>query len=72
MRLIAAIVPQRLAATAQALYALGAGATTALLTLASGWLDVAFGARGFLAMALLCAAVPPLTRRLRAVQTSQR
>jgi hypothetical protein len=51
---------------------LGPDPTTALLTLASGWLDVAFGARGFLAMALLCAAVPPLTRRLRAVQTSQR
>jgi PPP family 3-phenylpropionic acid transporter len=68
MRLIAAIVPQRLAATAQATYALGAGATTVLLTLASGWLYSTLGAQGFLVMALLCAAVPPLTWGLRAVQ----
>jgi PPP family 3-phenylpropionic acid transporter len=69
MRLIAAIVPQRLAATAQTMYALGAGATTALLTLTSGWLYATAGAQGFLMMALLCAAVPPLTWRLRAVRS---
>jgi MFS transporter, PPP family, 3-phenylpropionic acid transporter len=69
MRLIPAIVPPRLAATAQALYALGAGATTAVLTLASGWLYAALGAHGFLVMALLCAAAPPLTWRLRAVHS---
>jgi PPP family 3-phenylpropionic acid transporter len=67
MRLIVAIVAPRLAATAQALYALGAGATTALLTLASGPLYASLGAQGFLVMALLCAAVPPLTWRLRSV-----
>jgi PPP family 3-phenylpropionic acid transporter len=67
MRLIAAIVPQRLAATAQALYALGAGATIALLTLASGRLYANFGAQGFFVMAALCALVPPLTLRLRSV-----
>jgi MFS transporter, PPP family, 3-phenylpropionic acid transporter len=65
MRVIPAIVPQHLAATAQAMYALGAGATTALLTVASGWLYAAFGAQGFLVMALLCAAALPLTRGLR-------
>jgi PPP family 3-phenylpropionic acid transporter len=65
MRVIAAIVPQHLAATAQAMYALAAGATTALLTVASGWLYAAFGAQGFLVMALLCAAALPLTRGLR-------
>ena len=70
MRLIAAIVPQRLAATAQALYALSAGATTALLTLASGWLYAVAGAQGFLVMAVLCAVAVPLTRRLRAVRSS--
>jgi MFS transporter, PPP family, 3-phenylpropionic acid transporter len=70
MRLIPAIVPPHLAATAQAMYALGAGATTALLTLVSGRLYSSLGARGFLVMALLCAAVPPLTRRLRAVHRS--
>jgi hypothetical protein len=67
MRLIPAIAPQHLAATAQGMYALGAGATTALLTLVSGRLYSSLGARGFLVMALLCAAVPPLTRGLRAV-----
>jgi PPP family 3-phenylpropionic acid transporter len=66
MRVIAAIVPPHLAATAQAMYALGAGVTTALLTLASGWLYGAVGAHGFLLMALLCAAALPLTRGLRA------
>jgi PPP family 3-phenylpropionic acid transporter len=69
MRLIPAIVPQRLAATAQAMYALGAGATSALLTLASGWLYATLGAHGFLVMALLCAAVPPLTWGLRPVHS---
>jgi PPP family 3-phenylpropionic acid transporter len=67
MRLIAAIVPQRLAATAQALYALGAGATTALLTLASGRLYASLGAQGFFVMAALCAVVPILALRLRSV-----
>ena len=67
MRLIAAIAPSQLAATAQAMYALGATATTALLTLASGRLYGSFGARGFLVMALLCAAAAPLTWRLRSV-----
>jgi MFS transporter, PPP family, 3-phenylpropionic acid transporter len=66
MRLIAVNVPQQLAATAQAMYALGAGITTALLTLASGWLYANVGARAFLAMALLCAAAAPLTWGLRA------
>ena len=71
MRLIPAIVPQRLAATAQAMYAFGAGATTALMTLASGWLYAAFGAQGFLVMALLCATVLPLTWGLRAVYSEE-
>jgi PPP family 3-phenylpropionic acid transporter len=65
MRIIAATVPPHLAATAQAMYALGAGATTALLTLASGWLYGAVGAQGFLLMALLCVAALPLARGLR-------
>jgi MFS transporter, PPP family, 3-phenylpropionic acid transporter len=65
MRVISAIVPPHLAATAQAMYALGAGATTALLIVASGSLYGAVGARGFLVMALLCAAALPLARGLR-------
>jgi PPP family 3-phenylpropionic acid transporter len=67
MRLIAAIVPPHLAATAQALYALGAGAATALLTLASGRLYAELGAEGFLVMALLCASAAPLALGLRGV-----
>jgi PPP family 3-phenylpropionic acid transporter len=67
MRVIAAIVPQHLAATAQAMYALGAAATTALLTLASGRLYARLGADGFLVMALLCAAAAPLTLGLRGI-----
>jgi PPP family 3-phenylpropionic acid transporter len=67
MRLITAIAPSPLAATAQALYALGAGATTALLTLAAGRLYGSLGAQGFFVMAMLCAMVPLLTRGLRSV-----
>jgi PPP family 3-phenylpropionic acid transporter len=69
MRLIGAIVPPHLAATAQALYALGAGLTTALLTLLSGGLYERFGAQGFYIMALLCAAALPLILELRAAST---
>jgi PPP family 3-phenylpropionic acid transporter len=69
MRVITAIVPERLAATAQAMYALGAGATTALVTLAAGGLYATLGAQGFLMMALLCAAAAPLTWGLRAVRS---
>jgi MFS transporter, PPP family, 3-phenylpropionic acid transporter len=72
MRLIQAIVPPHLAATAQAMYALGAVATTALLTLASGRLYARLGAHGFVVMALLCVVVPPLTWRLRAINGGQR
>jgi PPP family 3-phenylpropionic acid transporter len=71
MRLIAAVAPRHLAATAQALYALGAAGTTALLTLVSGRLYGTLGAEAFLAMALLCAAAAPLSLRLRAVHGGQ-
>jgi PPP family 3-phenylpropionic acid transporter len=66
MRLIPAIVPPALAATAQAMYALVAGALTALLILLSGWLYAHLGAQAFLVMALLCGVVLPLTWGLRA------
>ena len=65
MRIIGAIVPPHLAATAQAIYALGAGATTALLTLASGSLYAHLGASGFLVMALLCGLALPVALVLR-------
>jgi PPP family 3-phenylpropionic acid transporter len=65
MRLIVTLVPPTLAATAQALYALGAALTVALLTLASGWLYAGLAGPGFLGMALLCAAALPLIPGLR-------
>ena len=60
MRVISATVPSGLAATAQAMYALGAGAATALLTGASGVLYARLGAGAFLGMALLCILAMPL------------
>jgi MFS transporter, PPP family, 3-phenylpropionic acid transporter len=67
MRLIGAVVPHQLAATAQAMYAFGPAATTVLLTLASGSLYARLGAEAFLVMALLCASAALLTGRLRTV-----
>ena len=64
MRSIASTVPAHLAATAQAVYAVGATAATALLTVASGTIYARVGARGFLVMACLCAAALPVARRL--------
>jgi PPP family 3-phenylpropionic acid transporter len=66
MRLIGASVPRHLAATGQALYALGPALTTALLTLASGMLYARLGASGFLPMALLSALALPLCSGLNA------
>ena len=60
MRVIPAVVPPGLAATAQAIYALGPAAATAILTLASGYLYAHLGGGAFLVMASLCAAATPL------------
>jgi PPP family 3-phenylpropionic acid transporter len=66
MRVLAVIVPPALAGTAQAIYGtLGIGATSAVLTLASGTLYANFGAAGFWAMAALCVLALPLTLTLR-------
>ena len=65
MRVIATIVPPGLAATAQAMYALGAGAATALLTLVSGALYAHLGGSAFVAMAMLSAAAMPVALGLR-------
>jgi PPP family 3-phenylpropionic acid transporter len=66
MRVIPAIVPPGLAATAQAMYAFGPAAATALLTLASGYVYARLGGQAFLVMALLCAAAVPLALTSRA------
>ena len=64
MRLMGTAVPQHLAATAQAIYALGPSLVTALLTLSSGVLYARLGASSFLLMALLPALALPLCSRL--------
>ncbi len=65
MRLITAIVPLPLAATAQALYGtVAVGAASAALTLAAGPLYAHGGAAGFWVMAGLCAVSVPLARGL--------
>jgi MFS transporter, PPP family, 3-phenylpropionic acid transporter len=63
MRAIAATVPPHLAATAQALYAVGATAVTALFAVVSGRLYARLGADGFLVMAAVCAAALPFCRQ---------
>jgi PPP family 3-phenylpropionic acid transporter len=63
MRAIAATVPPHLAATAQAFYAVGATAVTALFSVVSGTLYGRLGADGFLVMAAVCAAALPFCRQ---------
>ena len=60
MRMMGRFIPAHLAATAQALYAFGAGAVTAALTLFSGFFYAGYGGGAFLAMALLCGLALPL------------
>jgi MFS transporter, PPP family, 3-phenylpropionic acid transporter len=66
MRLLAVSVPPGLAATAQALYGtVGIGATSAFLTVISGWLYGAIGGYAFLIMSALCLAALPVASSLR-------
>jgi len=65
LRVIAAIVPPGLEATAQAIYGtVGIGGATVVLTLASGVLYEHFGAAGFWVMAALCATAVPVASLL--------
>jgi PPP family 3-phenylpropionic acid transporter len=65
MRILAANVPPELAATAQAIYGtVGIGATTAILTIASGWLYAWLGGLAFFAMSLLRIAALPVAHSL--------
>lgn len=65
MRLLARIVPDRLAATAQAIYGtVGVGAATALVTVLSGLLYARMGACAFGVMSMLCLAALPIARSL--------
>ena len=54
MRVLGIVVPVGAAATAQTLYAFGAGLVTAVLTSLSGTLYVRYGGGAFLSMATLC------------------
>ena len=68
MRIIADVVPDGLAASAQAFYGtVAAGVCTALITLVSGPLYGHFGGNAFLAMSGLCLLALPLTLLLRRV-----
>jgi PPP family 3-phenylpropionic acid transporter len=71
MRVLAAIVPPHLAATAQALYGtVGIGGANVVMTLAAGTLYARYGAAAFWPMAALCLLALPLTLRLRRDQAS--
>jgi len=59
MRVMAAVVPIHLSATAQTFYALGSGLVSAALTALSGALYAAYGGAAFLLMAVLCGIALP-------------
>jgi PPP family 3-phenylpropionic acid transporter len=66
MRVIAGVIPLRLAASAQTVYGtVGAGAAVAILTFASGVLYEHLGGASFWVMAALCAAAIPIAMRVR-------
>jgi PPP family 3-phenylpropionic acid transporter len=68
MQMLSVVVPPALAATAQAIYGtVAVGAMSAILTLVSGPLYVAFGPRAFWVMALLCAAALPIAFAMRRI-----
>ena len=73
MRVLGMTVPPQLAATAQAIYGtLGIGATSALLTMLSGWLYARMGASAFLVMSGLCLAAVPFSLSLKGLQSQER
>jgi MFS transporter, PPP family, 3-phenylpropionic acid transporter len=59
MRLMGALVPISLSATAQAFYAFGSGSATAALTLLSGTLFARYGGAAFFPMAVPCGIALP-------------
>jgi PPP family 3-phenylpropionic acid transporter len=60
MRIIVLVTPTSMAATAQAMYALGIGVASAVLTLLSGYLYAGLGLSGFIIMALISLAALPV------------
>jgi MFS transporter, PPP family, 3-phenylpropionic acid transporter len=68
MQMLSVIIPPALATTAQAIYGtVAVGAMTAILSLVSGSLYGALGARAFWFMALLCAAALPIAFAMRRI-----
>lgn len=66
MAVIAVEIPEERAATAQALYGtLCLGLASAAVTMASGWLWTAWGARAFWTMSVLCLVAVPIAATLR-------
>lgn len=65
IRILTQSVPPQLAATGQAIYALAAGAATAVLTLAAGLLYARYNAGAFFIMSALCVLALPLALGLR-------
>lgn len=59
MRMMGILIPVRLAATAQAVYAFGSGLVTVALTLLSGMLYATYGGAAFFPMAILCGVAVP-------------
>jgi MFS transporter, PPP family, 3-phenylpropionic acid transporter len=59
MRMMGALVPARLAGTAQAFYAFGSGLVSAALTSSSGILYADYGGAAFFPMAVLCGVALP-------------
>ena len=68
MQMLSVVAPPALAATAQGIYGgIALGTMTAIMTLVSGPLYGAFGARAFWVMALLCAAALPIAFAMRRI-----
>jgi len=71
MQMLSVIIPPALAATAQAIYGtVAVGVMTVIITLVSGPLYGALGARAFWVMALLCAAALPIAFAMRGISIS--
>jgi PPP family 3-phenylpropionic acid transporter len=60
MRIIGGIVPGGLSSTAQALYALGGGMASVVLTVLAGPIFASYGGGAFFLMAVLCALAVPI------------
>jgi MFS transporter, PPP family, 3-phenylpropionic acid transporter len=68
MQMLSVVAPPALAATAQGIYGgVAVGTMTAIMTLVSGPLYGALGARAFWVMALLCAAALPIAFAMRRI-----